>query len=85
MCQNSRKRQKRSRRTFQKTSLPAAINARLVEEGYARVMTIPPNTAHTAEFEKLQTEAQKAQRGIWANPPPPYTWREHKVIKEWYF
>ncbi len=61
------------------------INARLVEEGYARVMTIPPNTAHTAEFEKLQTEAQKAQRGIWANPPPPYTWREHKVIKEWYF
>lgn len=61
------------------------INANLVEEGYAWVMKIQPNTAHAVEFEKLQGEAQGWQRGIWANPPPPCTWRGSKVIKTWYF
>lgn len=60
-------------------------NARLVEEGYARVMTISPNTAHAGEFEALQAEAQKEQRGIWANPPPTCTWRGERIIQHWYF
>jgi len=63
------------------------VNAHLVKEGYARVMTIPPNTAHAAEFKELQREAEKAQRGIWADPPPSCTWRggKSRVIKEWIF
>lgn len=35
------------------------INARLLEEGYARVMTIAPNTAHASEFNQLQAEAKE--------------------------
>lgn len=61
------------------------INARLIERGYVRVMTIKPNTSYTEEFEKLQHEAQKARRGIWADPPPKYTWRDERVVTEWIF
>lgn len=56
------------------------VNARLVEEGYARVITVRPNTAFAGDFEKLRDEAQKARRGIWAEPPPACTWRGEKKI-----
>lgn len=58
------------------------VNARLLEKGYARVMTIPPNTAHAAEFNKLQNRARAKQVGIWAQPPPKATWWGEKVTKE---
>jgi micrococcal nuclease len=61
------------------------VNARLVKEGYARVMTIPPNTTHTNELESLQAEAQKEYRGIWADPPPLCRWREYRVLEHWIF
>jgi micrococcal nuclease len=61
------------------------VNARLVEEGYARVASIPPNTAHADEFEALQAEARKEQRGIWADPPPLSRWREYRVLEHWIF
>ncbi|WP_286725800.1 thermonuclease family protein [Pelotomaculum sp. PtaB.Bin117] len=61
------------------------VNARLMKEGYARVMSIKPNTTHANEFETLQVEAQKGQRGIWANPPPNCAWRGERIIKQWYF
>ena len=41
------------------------VNAWLVENGYAVVMTIPPNVKHQALFLKLQREAREAGRGLW--------------------
>ena len=49
------------------------INAELVAQGYAQVMTIPPNVRHQELFLKLQREARLLQLGLWrgAAPPPP--------------
>ncbi|MFN8298101.1 MAG: thermonuclease family protein [Chitinophagales bacterium] len=41
------------------------LNAELVEQGYAEIMTIPPNVAHADEFLKLQQEARENKRGMW--------------------
>ncbi len=41
------------------------VNAWLVENGYAQVMTVPPNVKHQALFLKLQREAREAGRGLW--------------------
>ena len=42
------------------------VNAELVRQGYAHLMTIPPNVKHAELFRKLQTEAREANRGLWA-------------------
>ena len=39
------------------------VNAWLVEQGYAQVMTVPPNVKHHELFLKLQKEATEAGRG----------------------
>ncbi len=41
------------------------VNAWLVENGYAVVMTIPPNVKHQELFLKLQREAREVRRGLW--------------------
>jgi len=41
------------------------VNAWLAENGYAMVMTIPPNVKHQDLFLKLQREAREARRGLW--------------------
>ncbi len=41
------------------------VNAWLVENGYAQVMTVPPNVKHQELFLKLQREAREAKRGLW--------------------
>ena len=41
------------------------VNAWLVENGYAVVMTIPPNVKHQELFLKLQRKAREARRGLW--------------------
>jgi len=41
------------------------VNAALVRDGYAQVMTVPPNVAHVDEFVALQREAREAGRGFW--------------------
>ena len=41
------------------------VNAALVREGYATVLTIPPNVAHAEEFVRLQRLARRAGRGLW--------------------
>ena len=41
------------------------VNARLVEQGYAQVMTVPPNVKFQGLFLKLQQEARTASRGLW--------------------
>jgi micrococcal nuclease len=41
------------------------INALLVQEGYAQVMTVPPNVKYQNMFLKLQREARENSRGLW--------------------
>jgi endonuclease YncB( thermonuclease family) len=41
------------------------VNARIIQEGYASLMTIPPNVRYAALFLKLYQEARKNQRGLW--------------------
>lgn len=42
------------------------INAKLVSEGYAQVMTVPPNVKYAKHFLKLQRQAKESGRGLWA-------------------
>lgn len=44
------------------------LNAHLVENGYAMVMTVPPNVKYVDLLVKLQSEARKQKRGLWAIP-----------------
>jgi micrococcal nuclease len=41
------------------------VNASLVRLGYARTLTIPPNTAHAGLFHRLARIAGSAGRGLW--------------------
>ena len=42
------------------------INARLLAEGYARLLTIPPNVKYADRFRALVQEARRERRGMWA-------------------
>jgi len=44
------------------------LNAHLVENGYAMVMTVPPNVKYADLFVKLQKEARKKKKGLWSMP-----------------
>ena len=41
------------------------VNAEMVRQGYAQVMTIPPNVRYQDLFLKLQRDAREAGRGLW--------------------
>jgi len=41
------------------------LNERLLQDGYAHLMTIPPNVRHTERFKELFAEARRAKRGLW--------------------
>jgi micrococcal nuclease len=41
------------------------INDELVRQGYAMLLTYPPNVAHVETFKKAQEQARKEGRGIW--------------------
>jgi micrococcal nuclease len=41
------------------------VNASLVEFGYARTLSIPPNTAHAADLASLERRAALDGRGLW--------------------
>ena len=41
------------------------VNAALVERGYARTLTIPPNVDHAAQFARLARAARRHHRGLW--------------------
>jgi endonuclease YncB( thermonuclease family) len=47
----------------------AMVNAILLSQGYAQVMTVPPNVKYAARFLKLQQEAREAGRGLWGACP----------------
>lgn len=45
-------------------------NALLAAEGYAQLITIPPDVTYAGLFRGLVDEARSANRGLWASRPP---------------
>jgi micrococcal nuclease len=45
------------------------VNATLVKNGYATVMTVPPNVKYADTFLKLERKARKQERGLWRDSP----------------
>ena len=45
------------------------VNEKLVREGYARIMTIPPNVAYADLFLEAERDARKHNRGLWGAEP----------------
>lgn len=43
------------------------LNAKIVEEGYAQVFTVPPNVKYADRFLELQREARKNKKGLWSS------------------
>ena len=41
------------------------VNLALVEQGFAQVLTIPPNVAHAEQFVAAATRARQEGRGLW--------------------
>jgi micrococcal nuclease len=41
------------------------VNAEIVKEGYASLMTIPPNVKHADLFSKLYQQARMDKKGLW--------------------
>ncbi len=47
------------------------VNAELLRQGYADVLTISPNVAHADEFVAIARDARSASQGLWAACPEP--------------
>ena len=41
------------------------VNGKIIEEGYAQVMTIAPNVKYAKTFLKLEREARQKKKGLW--------------------
>ena len=41
------------------------VNAKIIEEGYGQIMTIPPNVKYSDLFLKLEREAREKGKGLW--------------------
>jgi len=41
------------------------VNAEIVKQGYASLLTIPPNVKYADTFRKLYQEARENKRGLW--------------------
>lgn len=46
------------------------VNRVLVADGFARTLSIAPNTAHRGDLAAAAAEARAAGRGLWASCPP---------------
>ncbi|MDO8390717.1 MAG: thermonuclease family protein [Actinomycetota bacterium] len=42
------------------------VNLQIVRQGYAQVLTIPPNVAHAEQFVQAAREAEAADAGLWS-------------------
>jgi micrococcal nuclease len=42
------------------------VNAELLRQGYAQLLTIPPNIAHTDQFTAIARQAREGSQGLWA-------------------
>lgn len=49
-----------------------SLNAKMVNEGYARSMIIKPNTTYQNIFKDLEKEAKNKKLGIWGNCDNPF-------------
>ena len=47
------------------------VNRAQAEDGFADLLTFPPNVAHTDEFTAAVAAARAATRGLWASCPEP--------------
>lgn len=45
------------------------VNGALARDGLARTLSIAPNTALSADFERLASDARAARRGLWGRCP----------------
>jgi len=45
------------------------VNAELVKNGYATVMTVPPNVRHQETFTLLAAKARRQNKGLWKGDP----------------
>lgn len=43
------------------------VNAKILEEGYGQVMTIPPNVRYADRFLELQRQARDGRKGLWSS------------------
>lgn len=41
------------------------VNAKIIEEGYASLLTIPPNVRYVELFKELYRQARSERRGLW--------------------
>lgn len=41
------------------------VNAKMIEEGYAQVMTVPPNVKYSDLFLRLEKKARQEGKGLW--------------------
>ena len=48
-----------------------SVNALLLARGYARVLTIPPNTQQEQAYTRLEQRAQERGLGLWSACPEP--------------
>ncbi len=44
------------------------VNAEMISQGMARLVTFPPDVAQTDYFKSLQEEAREDERGMWSRP-----------------
>jgi micrococcal nuclease len=58
------------------------VNAKLVADGYAQIMTIPPNVKHADYFRTLQRKAQTEGRGLWGRRAGPETQATAVTVEE---
>jgi micrococcal nuclease len=47
------------------------VNRAQTEDGFADLLTFPPNVAHTDDFTAAVAAARAANRGLWASCPDP--------------
>ncbi len=52
---------------YAKTADNTFVNLKMIEDGYAMLLTIPPNIKHVNEFRQAQSEARKQKLGIWGS------------------
>lgn len=41
------------------------VNAKIIEEGYANILTIPPNVKYQKLFLELERQARNSKKGLW--------------------
>ncbi len=41
------------------------VNAKIIEEGYGQIITVPPNVKYVEYFRKLEKESREGNKGLW--------------------